>query len=151
MITALPVPELLPVMVTQATFDFAVHAHPSCTATLTLSLPPRARNLTLTGETSGKVQGGGMYVMRSVFGDPDLTSSNRPVVANSISFEFTNAGVAVGYADRIRAATPATCGDAMEVPVMVAVAVSEVLNEEVIEPPGAKISTHGPMFEEATL
>ena len=45
------------------------------------------------------------------------------------------------------AATPATCGEAIEVPLNVAVAVSELKYDDRIPEPGAKMSTHVPKFE----
>ena len=43
-----------------------------------------------------------------------------------------------------KAATPATCGDAIEVPEIVLVAEVEVYHAEVIFEPGANTSTHEP-------
>src|SRR6185295_13353663 len=43
--------------------------------------------------------------------------------------------------------TPATCGEAIEVPLNVAVAVSELNHEDRIPEPGAKRSKHVPKFE----
>src|SRR4051794_25914034 len=63
----------------------------------------------------------------------------------------TVAGEAVGLFCKYNAATPATCGVALEVPLMVFVAVSGVDQEESIEEPGAKMSTHAPMFEKSDL
>ena len=48
---------------------------------------------------------------------------------------------------RNRAATPATCGVAMEVPLIVLVAVSLVRHADRIAEPGAKISTTLPKLE----
>mmetsp|Transcript_12032 Transcript_12032/g.19585 ORF Transcript_12032/g.19585 Transcript_12032/m.19585 type:complete len:250 (-) Transcript_12032:279-1028(-) len=45
------------------------------------------------------------------------------------------------------AATPATCGVAMEVPLMVSFAVLDPFHADVIEVPGAYISVHLPKFE----
>jgi len=59
----------------------------------------------------------------------------------------TCAGVAVGFVSRNKAATPATCGDAIEVPEIVLVAVSLVLQADVMLLPGAKMSTQVPKFE----
>ena len=59
----------------------------------------------------------------------------------------TVAGDAPGFASRNKAATPATCGDAIDVPEIVLVAVSLVLHVEVMLLPGAKMSTHVPKFE----
>ena len=59
----------------------------------------------------------------------------------------TVAGDAVGFVSRNRAATPATCGVAIDVPEMVLVAVSLVRQAEVMLLPGAKMSTQVPKFE----
>ena len=59
----------------------------------------------------------------------------------------TAAGDAPGVVSRKSAATPATCGVAIEVPEIVLVAVSLVLQADVMLEPGAKISTQVPKFE----
>ena len=59
----------------------------------------------------------------------------------------TVAGEAVGFVSRNKAATPATCGEAIDVPEIVFVAVSLVLQEDVMLEPGAKISTQVPKLE----
>ena len=59
----------------------------------------------------------------------------------------TVAGDAVGFVSKKRAATPATCGVAIEVPEIVFVAVSLVFQDEVMLEPGAKMSTHVPKLE----
>ena len=64
----------------------------------------------------------------------------------TISF-LTVAGDAPGLVCLIRAATPATCGDAIDVPLSVAVAVSLVNQADWMLEPGAKISTTLPKFE----
>ncbi len=46
-----------------------------------------------------------------------------------------------------KAAMPATCGDAIDVPELVFVAVFDVYHAEVMFDPGAKTSTHEPKFE----
>src|SRR4026208_2645929 len=59
----------------------------------------------------------------------------------------TWAGVAVGLVSRNNAATPVTCGVAIDVPEMVLVAVSLVFHDDVMLLPGAKMSTQVPTFE----
>jgi len=56
----------------------------------------------------------------------------------------TSAGVREGFSDKIRADTPATCGQAMEVPLMIAVAVSLLAPVDVMLEPGAKMSKQEP-------
>jgi len=57
---------------------------------------------------------------------------------------LTAAGSAVGLACRISAAAPATCGVAIDVPLIVFVALSDVCHDEVMLDPGAKRSRHVP-------
>src|SRR5688572_32936388 len=59
----------------------------------------------------------------------------------------TVAGDALGLDWRMRAATPATWGDAIEVPLSVAVAVLLEIHAERMLEPGAKMSTTLPKFE----
>jgi hypothetical protein len=59
----------------------------------------------------------------------------------------TVAGEAVGFVSRNNAATPVTCGVAIEVPEIVLVAVSLVLHADVMLLPGAKRSRQVPKLE----
>src|SRR5215212_3629092 len=59
----------------------------------------------------------------------------------------TVAGEALGFVSRNNAATPATCGAAIDVPEIVLVAVSLVRHDDVMLLPGAKISRHVPKLE----
>lgn len=68
------------------------------------------------------------------------------VAALTIVF-LTVAGDEPGLLCRTRAATPATCGLAIEVPLKVAPAVSLVNQADTMLEPGAKISTTLPKFE----
>jgi hypothetical protein len=68
------------------------------------------------------------------------------VACATISF-LTAAGEAVRLLWRNRAATPATCGAAIDVPLRVAVAVSLVRHVDRMLDPGAKMSTTLPKFE----
>ena len=68
------------------------------------------------------------------------------VAVLTISF-LTVAGDAVGLPCSIRAATPVAWGDAIEVPLSVAVAVLLLNHEDRMLDPGAKISTPAPKFE----
>ena len=54
---------------------------------------------------------------------------------------------AEGFACLYKAATPATCGEAIEVPLSVAVAVSDENHDDKIPEPGANRSRHVPKFE----
>src|SRR5689334_15148715 len=60
---------------------------------------------------------------------------------------MTVATEALGFDSNTNAATPVTCGAAIDVPEIVFVAVSLVDHAEVIDEPGAKTSTHAPKFE----
>ena len=71
----------------------------------------------------------------------------RLVVAADASDLWTVAGVAAGLDWRYNAATPAVCGDAMLVPLIVFVAESPVLHADVIDCPGANQSMHEPELE----
>ena len=68
-------------------------------------------------------------------------------VALATSWSRTCWGVACGVAPRTSAAAPATCGAAIEVPLMVLVAVSLVFHAEVMFSPGAKMSVQVPKLE----
>ena len=70
-----------------------------------------------------------------------------PGVARLVTVEITVLTEAVGVSCRISAATPATCGEAIEVPEIVFVAVLDLCHAEVIDDPGAKISRQLPKFE----
>jgi hypothetical protein len=80
-------------------------------------------------------------------GDPVPGFVTGFVVALLMIAAVTVAGDAPGFVSRKRAATPATCGVAIEVPEIVFVAVSLVFHDEVMLEPGAKMSTHVPKFE----
>jgi len=69
------------------------------------------------------------------------------VVEKLLRASETAAELAVGCDSRYNAATPATVGAAIEVPLRVAVAVSLLYQVEGMAVPGAKISTQAPLFE----
>jgi hypothetical protein len=68
----------------------------------------------------------------------------RPVVVAAVTAPETAAGAAVVWPDRYSAATPATCGVAIDVPLIVLVAVGPVCQALVIATPGANRSTQEP-------
>ena len=68
-------------------------------------------------------------------------------VAFPVSAAVTAATDELGFSWRYSAAAPATCGDAIDVPPIVLVAVLLVHQADVIPLPGAKMSRHVPMFE----
>ena len=77
---------------------------------------------------------------------PGIPVRRFSVAALTIAF-LTLAGEAVRLFWRNRAATPATCGVAIDVPLMVFVAVSLVDHADVMLDPGAKMSTTLPKLE----
>jgi hypothetical protein len=83
----------------------------------------------------------------SLFGDSVPALVTTLLVAALITADMTVAGDAAGTADKYRAAIPATCGDAIDVPFNVFVALFPVYHAEVIPEPGANRSRHAPKFE----
>jgi len=69
---------------------------------------------------------------------------NTPLVAPLVIAWATAAGSAVGFAWRYNAAAPATCGEAIEVPLMVTAETSLKLYADRIDTPGANTSTQAP-------
>ena len=112
------------------------------------------------------------WTYRSSFGDESPMLVNAPFVAASSKAEVTWSGVGNGFAvllvseaavadtaphtdspsplpsptadERYAAAAPATCGHAIEVPLIVRVASSSPIHALFTFEPGAKISTHEP-------
>jgi len=78
------------------------------------------------------------------FGEPEPTDDNSSAEASLNKLSRTSAGVADVSLLSNKAAAPATCGQAIEVPDMVLDAVSELLQAEVIKLPGAKTSKQAP-------
>ena len=124
--------------------------------TVYVAVPPLRRTETEPGLTESEkspLGGGGggggapKSECRSRFGDPVPALVILFGVALSFNALSTAAGVAEGFASRYRAATPATCGAAIEVPLIVFVAVLLVYHAEVMLEPGAKMSTQVPMLE----
>lgn len=80
----------------------------------------------------------------SKLGDPVPSALSRLLVALLVRKEATAAGELPGLVANTSAATPATWGLAMDVPLMVLVAVALVCQAEVMLLPGPKISTQLP-------
>ncbi len=93
--------------------------------------------------------GGGVPLLTnsSRFGEPVPAPVTTPVVESATSRSRTWAGVKLGFADSTNAAAPATCGVAIDVPLMVFVAVLDVDQADVMLEPGAKMSRQVPKFE----
>ena len=90
-------------------------------------------------------------VESSKLGEPLPMEDRWLSVALANRVAATAAGVAVGLAPRVSAATPVTCGEAMEVPLMVLLAVMLVYQAEVMLLPGANRSTHLPIVNAAAI
>ncbi len=80
----------------------------------------------------------------SRLGEPRPALFTTPEVALVVMALETVAGAAVGCACRYRAATPATWGVAMEVPLMVLLALLLPIQAEVMLEPGANTSRQEP-------
>ena len=148
----MPLPEPLApdVTVMNPSLLAAVQLQPACVVTVTLAGPPAAAKPALVGLIE-KEQGFGV-------GPPLDENSSRlgePVPAFVTLFgvellmiaAVTVAGEALGFVSRNSAATPATCGVAIDVPEIVFIAVSLVLHDDVMLLPGAKMSRQAPKFE----
>ena len=68
-------------------------------------------------------------------------------VAAAMSVDVTAAGLALGFDCKYKATTPATCGDAIDVPDIEVRSVVLRMYDDVMETPGANTSTHEPKFE----
>ena len=88
---------------------------------------------------------------RRRLGEPEPMELNRFGVALATTNEVTARGDAAGLASSANAATPATWGVAIEVPLIELVAPSFVLQDDVMLTPGAKTSTHLPKLEKLGL
>jgi hypothetical protein len=101
------------------------------------------------GGGGGEGSGGGAAVRPEKsrrLGEPFPAPFTTPCVALEVIVEATCDGVAVGFVSRYAATTPATCGVAIDVPLIVFVAASPDPHAEVIETPGANTSTQLPKF-----
>ena len=83
-------------------------------------------------------------VLSRRFGDASCTSNKTPSTLLDNKRAFTSSGVASGLSSKYNAATPATCGAAMDVPLMVLIALSFVYHVDSISTPGANIETQPP-------
>src|SRR5205085_6022975 len=79
-------------------------------------------------------------------GDPVPGLFTTPDVAFVVNALATAAGVAVVLPARYNAAAPHVCGVAIDVPLIVFVAVVDEYHDEVMCTPGAKMSTHVPVL-----
>lgn len=88
-----------------------------------------------------------MTTNRRRFGEPEPGLPTTPVVALLTRKFVTWLGLQLGFADRTSAAAPATCGEAIDVPLAVRVAVLLVYHAEGMFTPGAKMSRQLPKLE----
>ncbi len=91
----------------------------------------------------GTTEGNGLVTNNNRFGDP-ARSDTTSFVELAISAAATFAGLAFGFPVKYKAAAPVTCGAAMDVPSQASYEFVEVMVEEVIAEPGAKISRQVP-------
>ncbi len=80
----------------------------------------------------------------SRFGEPLPGLMTAPEVALLVSALETVAGDAPVFVERYNVAVPQTCGVAIDVPLIVFVAVVDEYQSDVMFTPGAKMSTHAP-------
>src|SRR5688500_7331956 len=112
----------------------------------TLACPAR-RPSPRTSVSAPGCGGGAEPVNSSAFGEPVPGLPTLFGVAADTKASRTCCGDAPGLPARTSAAAPATCGDAIDVPLIVFVAVSPVLHADVMPTPGANTSVHVPQFE----
>ena len=108
---------------------------------------PLFGELPVTGDGkvgADKLGGVKKSLTRSKLTEPIPADVTFDGVAFDLIHSVTCAGDALLFTDRYAAATPATCGEAIEVPLIVLVAFVEVNQLDVIEEPGAKISKQVP-------
>ena len=111
------------------------------------ALPTRGFAEIITEEIvgGGQTNAGAVDVASKLFGDPTPGDATAPHVEPFTSESRICCGVAVLFTSSKSAAAPATCGDAIEVPLMVArVELLTPIQLEVMFTPGAKISRHVP-------
>ena len=75
---------------------------------------------------------------------PDLAADVNAILFDVIKVDGTEPGVTQALFSRNLATTPATCGEAIDVPFHVAEAVELEFTDDVIATPGAITSTHFP-------
>jgi hypothetical protein len=83
----------------------------------------------------------------SRLGVPSPSPVSTPLEASATSVSVTEAGDSVGVPERCWAASPATCGAAIDVPDRVTVEVADAIPVETIPEPGARRSRQVPKFE----
>src|SRR5690349_2953020 len=104
----------------------------------------------VVGDTDGVGDGSGGGVLStysSSLGVPSGTPDSAFAVAAFMILSVIWAGVSDGLALKISAASPTTCGVAIEVPFWLTSCESLVFQADVIAVPGAKMSTHEPTLE----
>jgi len=115
------------------------------TVTLAPTAAPEELAAGLSAVTAGAVRAPAAGSVNSRrFGVPAVAAETAPGVAAESSFAATSAGGRPGDRDSIMAAAPATCGEAIEVPLIRAVAVVEPGDADLMPTPGAYRSTQLP-------
>ena len=102
-----------------------------------LAVPLMPVTVTYCAGSPGVELSSNAYASR--LGEPVPIELIRPLVALLLRREATVAGDAAGFAASANTATPATWGDAIEVPLMVLLAVSLLFQADVMALPGAKM------------
>ena len=148
---ALPPGEKLPLTLAPATTEPVLRSR-IVTVALAFQLAPLLAALptmdfTATNWASGSVGAPAASEYTNLLGEPAPADVTRLSVAWVLKKAATAAGVAVVLAARANAATPLTCGDAIDVPLMVLMAVAPVYHAEVMLLPGPKMSTQVPKLE----
>ena len=124
----MPVPEPLApdVIVMNALLLTALQLQPACVITVTVAGPPTAAKPALVGLIANEqgVGTGPINENSSRLGEPVPAFVTLFGVEPLMIAAVTVAGEALGFVSRNSAATPATCGDAIDVPGIVFIAVS---------------------------
>ena len=94
------------------------------------------------GEPAGGEALNNEYAKR--FGEPLPDPATTPAVAVDVIHDATPDTESDEFALSAKAAIPATCGEAIDVPEIVLVALFDVCQADVMFEPGAKTSTHEP-------
>ena len=81
------------------------------------------------------------------FGVPVPEFAMMPRVAALFTAVAVAEGLEAGFCSRYNATAPATCGDAIDVPDIEAIADGDEMPADVMDCPGANKSTHVPQFE----
>lgn len=121
--------------------------HPSASLTQEPSVTFHICSEGGAGDVEVLVEGSGSVkppVYNNRLGEPGMASLTMDAVATCSKRSATWLGVRFGSCWSNSAAAPATCGQAIDVPLMVALPVSDDTAADVIDEPGAKMSRQDP-------